>query len=331
MINYQRGFLLEKHCSIIMYHYVRELPYTRYPQINGLKTSLFLEQLLYFKRHYHFVTHRDIIAAIYEGKDLPENAVWLTFDDAYCDHYTNVFPILDKMGIVGAFFPPIKAIINHEVLDVNKIHFILASIQDMKTLLTDVRTLIDNFKEDYSLESYEYYWQKLAKPNRFDSSEVIFFKRLLQVELNQECRRKMINSLFQKYVTDNEAAFSRELYMNKDQMECMLRHGMCIGSHGYDHYWLDSLTPERQVEEIDSSLDFLKYIGVDIDAWIMCYPYGASNESLLRIIKERGCLLGLTTEVRIANMATDNPFLLPRLDTNDFPKDRDGYFQQKGR
>ncbi len=322
---------MAKYCSIIMYHYVRELPYTRYPGIKALTTTLFMEQLLYLRRHYYFVTHRDLIAAAYEGKDLPHNAVWLTFDDAYCDHYTNVFPILDRMGIEGAFFPPVKAIVKHEVLDVNKIHFILASVQDVTELLADVRSLIDTYKDEYSLESYAYYWQKLARPNRFDSAEVIFFKRLLQVELSQECRRKITDILFHKYVTDNEAAFSRELYMNKEQMECMVRHGMCIGSHGYDHYWLDSLTPEQQAGEVDASLDFLKDIGVDMDAWIMCYPYGARNETLLRIIKERGCRLGLITEARTADLSADSPFQLPRYDTNDFPKDKDGIFPPTGR
>lgn len=315
---------MAKQCSIIMYHYVRELPYTRYPEIKGLKTSLFREQLLYIQKHYTFVSHRDLISAAYEGKELPDNAVWLTFDDAYSDHYTNVFPILDEMGIEGAFFPPVKAIVNHDVLDVNKIHFILAATGDLNSLVAEVRRLLDEYREEYGLESYDFYWQKLAKANRFDPAEVIFVKRLLQVELNEECRRKMTDSLFRQYVTKDEAAFSRELYMNKDQMKCMLRHGMCIGSHGYDHYWLDSLSSERQAAEVDESMKFLREIGVDMDAWVMCYPYGASNDSLLNILKERGCKLGLTTEVRAANLDADSPFLLPRLDTNDFPKDRDG-------
>lgn len=322
---------MAKQCSIIMYHYVRELPYTRYPEIKGLKTSLFREQLLYIQKHYTFVSHRDLISAAYEGKELPDNAVWLTFDDAYSDHYVNVFPILDEMGIEGAFFPPVKAIVNHEVLDVNKIHFILASVRDLTSLLADIRQLLDTYREEYRLQSYDYYWQKLAKANRFDPAEVIFVKRLLQVELNEECRRKMTDNLFRKYVTDDEVAFSRELYMNQDQMKCMVRHGMCIGSHGYDHYWLDSLSTERQAEEVDESMKFLKEIGVDMKAWIMCYPYGAHNESLVNILKERGCKLGLTTDVRAADLANDNPYLLPRLDTNDFPKDRNGAFPPNGR
>ena len=177
----------------------------------------------------------------------------------------------------------------------------------------------------------DYYWQKLAKASRFDPAEVIFVKRLLQVELDEECRRKMTDSLFKQYVTDDEAAFSRELYMNKDQMKCMLRHGMCIGSHGYDHYWLDSLTPEKQAEELDKSMDFLREIGVDMDSWVMCYPYGASNESLISLLKERGCKLGLTTDVAVANLSCNDVFHLPRLDTNDLPKDRNAEFPTKGR
>lgn len=328
---FEEDVLLSKKCSIIMYHYVRELPYTRYPEIKGLKTSLFREQLFYLRKHYNFVTHHDLIAAAYEDAKLPDNAAWLTFDDAYSDHYINVFPILDEMGIEGAFFPPVKAIVNHEVLDVNKIHFVLASVRNLTALLVDLRRLLDLYREEYQLQSYNYYWQKLiGGGNRFDPAEIIFVKRLLQVELDEECRRKMTAILFRKYVTDDEETFSRELYMSKEQMKCMIRHGMCIGCHGYDHYWLNSLSPERQVEEIDESMKFLEDIGVNMNAWIMCYPYGASNASLLNILKERGCKLGLTTEVRVADLDNDDPYLLPRLDTNDFPKDRNGLFPPKG-
>ncbi len=313
-------------CTIVMYHYVRELPYTRYPEIKGLTTSLFREQILYLRKHYTFVKARDLIATIREGIPLPENAVWLTFDDAYSDHYMNVFPILDEFGIEGAFFPPVKAILNHEVLDVNKIHFILASVKNEDELLGAVNHFLDEYRAEYALESNDYYWQKLAQANRFDPAEVIFVKRLLQVELPEAVRRKITDALFRKYVTEDEAAFSRELYMDEDQLKCMLRHGMCIGSHGYDHYWLDSLPPERQAEEIDLSMEFLEKIGVDMDGWVMNYPYGAYNESLIEILKKRRCAFGLSTRVAVADFGKDDIFALPRLDTNDLPKDRNAVF-----
>ena len=310
-------------CSIIMYHYVRELPYTRYPDIKGLRTSLFKEQLAYMSKHYTFVRAQDIIDAVWHGGELPENAAWLTFDDAYSDHYTNVFPVLDEMGIEGAFFPPVKAITRHEVLDVNKIHFILASGQDINSLINDVYHLLDENREEYGLESNEHYYAKLAKANRFDPAEVIFLKRLLQVELPETLRNKMTDTLFKKYVSDNEESFSRELYMNEDQMRCMLRHGMHIGSHGYDHYWLDSLSPEKQEQEIDESLKFMERIGVDTNNWTIAYPYGACNDSLIEILKKKGCKLGMTTKVGMAEVSKENAFTLERLDTNDILREQD--------
>ncbi|MBR1672986.1 MAG: polysaccharide deacetylase family protein, partial [Fretibacterium sp.] len=313
-------------CFVVMYNYVRELSYTRYPDIKGLTVPLFKEQIAYLQKYYHFVRVRDIIAAVYEEKSLPENAVWLTFDDGYADHYQNVFPILDELGIEGAFFVPGKTVMEHKVLDVNKVHFVLASVKDVSNLLTDIYRLLDKYRDAYALESNDYYFQKLAKANRFDLKEVIFVKRLLQVELPEELRNIITDNLFRKYVSENEVAFAQELYMTEDQLRCMLRHGMYVGSHGYGHYWLDSLPREKQADEVDRGLDFLKCIGSDTENWIMNYPYGAYNNSLIEIIRNRGCKLGLSTRVAVAELTKDNAFTLPRLDTNDLPKDRNAEF-----
>ena len=118
---------MKNQCTIVMYHYVRELPYSRYPQIKGLLTSQFKEQLAYIEKNYQFVTVDDCINAIYFDGDFPLNAILLTFDDAYIDHFMTVFPILESKGIQGCFFPPAKPVLEYEVLDVHKIHFLLAS------------------------------------------------------------------------------------------------------------------------------------------------------------------------------------------------------------
>jgi len=95
---------------------------------------------------------------------------------------------------------------------------------------------------------------------------------------------------------------------------------MYIGSHGFDHYWLDTLSPESQQKEVDLALDFLAWIGCDTERWIMCYPNGSYNDSLLDILADYGCVLGLTTAMGIADLDAHNPLTLPRLNTNDLPK-----------
>ena len=305
-----------------MYHYVRELTHSRYPEIKGLNVVDFKGQIEYLEKNYHFITMERLIESIETGKKLPDRSVLLSFDDAYTDHFNYVFPILHLKNIQGSFFPPIKAITENKVLDVNKIHFILASTSDKNAIIKTIYQLLDQYRKEFELNENDYYYQKLAHPNRFDTAEVIFIKRLLQTELNETLRNLITNILFEKFVGLNEAAFSRELYMNVDQLKCMQKNGMHIGNHGYDHYWLGSLTREKQISEIDKSLDFLNHINGNTDLWTMCYPYGNYNQETLEIMAEKKCKLALTTEVNVADLDIHSRFTLPRLDTNDLPKDR---------
>lgn len=312
--------------TIIMYHYVRDLKNSRYPGIKGLQTELFKEQIGYLKKHYNFVKIEEVIAAFAGEYELPNHPVLLTFDDAYADHFNTVFPILKHEGIQGAFYAPVKAITENKVLNVNKIHFILASTPDDKipVLLKEIKHLLEINKEEYNLADFDFYFNKLAIANRFDTKEVIFVKRLLQVELNEHLRNIITNVLFEKVVGISENTFSRELYMSIDQIRCMVDCGMHIGSHGYDHYWLGSLPKEKQEFEIKKSIEFISEVGGDINNWSICYPYGNYNEDTISLLKENGCKLGLTTVVNIADLSNrfnDAIYKLPRLDTNDIPKD----------
>lgn len=314
--------------TVVMYHYVRDLKNSRYPTIKGLQTELFKEQIGFLKKHYNFVSVEDVINAFNGIQELPKHSVLLTFDDAYSDHFNTVFPILYNEGIQGAFYPPVKAVTEHTVLDVNKIHFILASIKDgeMEKLINEIKVLLDNFKEEYNLDSFEHYFAKLAIANRFDPKEVIFIKRLLQVELPEKLRNIITDILFEKIVGIEESAFSRELYMSLDQIKTMVKCGMHIGSHGYDHYWLGSLPKEKQEFEIQKSVEFISQVGGDINNWSICYPYGNYNQDTIDILQKNGCRLGLTTQVdTIFDGNIGNSlyiYTLPRLDTNDLPKDR---------
>ena len=307
--------------TIVMYHYVRDLKNSRYPDIKGLDINLFKKQINYMRKHYHIITMEEVIYSIDNQVKIPEKSVLLTFDDAYSDHYNNVFPILDKYKLQGSFYAPSKAITEHTVLDVNKIHFILASTEDKINLVNELKELVKFYQKEYQLEDFDYYYKKLAQASRLDTKDVIFIKRLLQVELVEDLRIKIVDTLFEKYIEVSEDAFSRELYMNEEQLKHMLRSGQHIGNHGYNHYWWNSLNEKEMSQELDLSISFLEKIGVDMNNWTACYPYGSYDDQSIKMLKERGCKLALTTEVDIATTNKDTRFIMPRLDTNDIPKD----------
>lgn len=304
-----------------MYHYIRDLKNSRYPSIKALDLPLFREQIKYIQKHYNPVTATDVMHCMKTGDQLPPKAALLTFDDGYSEHFTTAFPILDEAKIQGCFFPPVKCVTHSKILNFNKIHFILASVDDPQELIVSINASMDEHREEYGLETTQFYWDKVAKPTRYDTADVIYIKRMLQRELPETLRDFLTDEIFKKYVSSDQTAFSAELYMNVDQISHMQRNGMYIGNHGYDHYWLNSLTRKKQEEEIDASLKFLKQVGAPTDDWIMCYPYGGYNEETFEVLRERNCCLGLTTHVGVADLNSHGPLVLPRLDTNDLPKD----------
>ena len=308
---------------IVMYHYIREIKDSRFPDIKGLEVDHFKHQVKYLIRNYQPISAFDLIDAIKGTKKLPTDAVLLTFDDGYLDHFTSVFPILEEAGISGCFFPCAKSVLENKVLDVNKIHFTLSSVTDKTLLVEAINEQIRYYSKEFNLKTIEEYWLKLGKPSRYDSSDVMYIKRMLQVELPESLRNLISDKLFKEFVTDNEVSFSKELYMNLDQIRCMNRHGHYFGSHGYNHSWLNDLDSTKQAKEIQLSLEFLRMINPKMKDWIMCYPYGGYDESLISILQSSGCVAGLTTKAEVSDLIKHNRFSLPRLDTNDLPKNAD--------
>jgi len=306
--------------TIVMYHYVRDLEHSRFPTIRGLSVERFCRQLDYIQNRYTPIAVEDLSEALsLPKKDLPPNPILLTFDDGYSDHFINVFPLLDARGIQGCFFPPAKAVLDHTVLDVNKIQFVLATVPDAGTLLDKVFSFLPEFRSEHALKTREAYLLAVTGEHRYDTREVTMLKRLLQRELPEPVRVEIVRRLFSEHVTCDEVAFACELYMSVDQIACLRRHGMHIGSHGYSHAWLDHVSQEAKAVEIDRSLEFLQKLGIGKDEWTMCYPYGGFNDSLLQLLRGRQCRMGFTVEARVADLDIDDRLTLPRVDTNDLP------------
>jgi len=305
--------------TIMMYHYVRDLPRTRFPQIRGLSTDRFEGQLEYLTKHYALCSPEDLTAAVRGEGVLPPNACLLTFDDGLSDHYTTVFPRLAERRIAALFCPVVRPIRERVVLDVHMIHFVLASGRDPRRLVDEALDLVDAHRTTLPLPDRETLYRICVAPSRFDPPEVSFLKSLLQRVLPAAVRTEICRALFQRYVTVDVASFAGELYMDLPQLCSLARHGMTIAGHGNAHDWLESLGPAEQLEEIQQTMALLAaIIGRRPTGWIMSYPYGSYSRHTLDLLEQAGCRVGLTTKVGlVTDLAT--PLELCRLDTNDLP------------
>lgn len=303
--------------TIVMYHYVRPIRESEFPGIKGLELEGFNRQLDFLEQSYSIVTTEQVIAAVTKDKKLPKHACWLTFDDGYKDHYMYVLPELIKRNLSGAFFPPRAVIEQDKLLDVNAIHHILSKTSNRELLVSDLyKHCLNNGVSQVQLNSY---YKDFGVPNRWDDADTIFIKRMLQHVLPENIRNFITTSLFKKYVGRSPQEFSSKLYMSIDEVRKLVSSGMYVGSHGSMHYWLDQISSQEQKVDISSSLEFLEEVGAPTSNWIMCYPYGAYNDTTLSLLKEMGASIGITTDFRKANLEIDDPLTLPRFDTNDFP------------
>tara|TARA_B110000238_G_C16104831_1_gene429935 strand:- start:667 stop:1593 length:927 start_codon:yes stop_codon:yes gene_type:complete len=304
--------------TIVMYHYIRPIVGSEFPGIKGLEVEGFKRQLDFLENNYSIVSSEQVIDKIIKNKALPPKACWLTFDDGYKDHIKYVLPELVNRNLSGAFFPPRVAIKENKILDVNSIHHILSCSNDINKLIADLKNLC--LQHGIINEQIDKYYKEYGVANRFDNADTIFVKRMLQHVLPEQIRNEITSILFEKVVGISEAKFSSKLYMSVNEVKKLVSSGMYVGSHGSKHYWLDRISSQKQKIDISSSLEFLEEVGAPTSDWIMCYPYGAYNDTTLSLLRELGASIGITTEFRKANLGIDHRLTLPRLDTNDFPK-----------
>ena len=206
---------------IVMYHYVRELKKSRYPNIKGLDFNLFKQQIAFFEKNFNIITMEQVINAIKGNGELPENALLLTFDDGYIDNYTYVFPLLMEKKLQGTFFPPAKILVENCVLDVNKIHYLLANIEE-EILFDDVLHQLDYYRSTkcpYSTNTELI--KQYAVASRFDTAKTVFIKMMLQTVIPSNIRKIIIDNLFTKYSEVSEETLANELYVSASQLKVM--------------------------------------------------------------------------------------------------------------
>jgi peptidoglycan/xylan/chitin deacetylase (PgdA/CDA1 family) len=304
-----------------MYHYVRPLQNSRYPSIKGRTNQDFKGQLNYLRRHFHICTPIDVFECLKAEQPIPNNWLLLTFDDGFSDHFRYVLPILHEQKLSALFFPPVSVVINRTLLDVHKIHFILAACSDVDRIYQRLITLLAGY--GFSAHDIEKLIKNYFHENRFDDSKTVFIKRTLQKGLPLIVRSDLTSQLFLEFVSVDETAFAEELYLSLDECKTMASVDMCFGSHGVNHCWMGEMDALSQEIEITESLAFLRTIHASPSAPLpglaMCYPYGSYNHETIACLKKYGFTFALTTAVGDAEFSVVNRFNVKRYDTNDFP------------
>ncbi len=300
--------------TVVMYHYVRDLPRSPYPNIKGMLTDDFRHQVSDLSSRFEMAT-LDTALRFLAGEYSPrKDLCLLTFDDGLRDHYENVFPILAENRVSGLFFPITSCVEDHCVATVHKNHFLLATVDTptyreaiLRSASDDVRRKLADVDKD-----------RLSGTYRWDTLEVAELKYLLNFCLARDVRDEIIDDLFRQQFGD-ESQFSRELYLTWDDARRMQADGMVMGGHSHRHDALANLTDQQQLDDLTRCARLLRERLSPQAAWPFSFPYGKRttfNSHTLATLHQLEFCAALVTEVG-HNTSGQDPFAIQRVDPKD--------------
>jgi peptidoglycan/xylan/chitin deacetylase (PgdA/CDA1 family) len=298
----------------VMYHYVRpsadDLPYFPY-----LSLADFERQLEDFASSCGFVGRDDFVRWT-EGGPAPEG-VLLTFDDGLRDHAEFVLPALQSRGLFGLFYVSSGPAMTGQLLDVHKVHLALGRLgapAALAWLESNAPECLPG-KDERSGGASPYAHQTSDETTKF-------LKQLFNWRLGAEERGGVLGGLLDHAFAGVPPRW-QDFYLDERGMRELSDAGMGIGPHSHSHEVSIRLSPQRQLEEIRISSEFVERHGGS-RSWGYCYPYGARaafSYETERAVAEAGCPFAFAFEARdIATpLAEEERFALPRHNCNAFP------------
>lgn len=262
---------------VVAYHYVRDLPHTRFPRLKGLPIDVFRRQLDAFAQRFELITLAGALEYLRGRRRATRPLCLLTFDDGVKEHYTDVLPILRDRGLAACFFPATSCV-EGRVAPVHMIHFLMAACElaDLQRSLRDLLPARLDVPVDPAAVARAYPW---------DSADAGQFKYLLNFVLPSDVRDGAVAALFAAHLGD-ERSFARDLYVNWDQLVEMQAHGMIIGGHSHAHRALSTMTLDEQRDDLSVSTGLLRQHLKAQEHWPFAYPYGWHDDSSVAAVRE---------------------------------------------
>jgi peptidoglycan/xylan/chitin deacetylase (PgdA/CDA1 family) len=292
---------------VVMYHYVRDLPRTKYPRINAMLTSDFRGQVKDLKASYEMATVDSALAFLRGEYEPKRDICLLTFDDGVKEHWTEVTPVLAEQGIQGVFALITGCIEHGRVAPVHMNHVLMAALEFAeyrKALLEEMGTSDAGVDVDRARQTYVW-----------DTAEVAAFKYFLNFTADPVAKDTAIERMFERKVGP-EHEFARELYVSWDEARQMQDAGMVLAGHSHRHRPLALLDDEELASDLGQCRALLDANVRPQQLWPFVYPYGKRetfNGRVIAALRRLGFDHAFATETGPVEVGCDH-FSIGRLD-----------------
>lgn len=289
------GKLGKPACRIITYHNISD----NYPMWLGINvdTLNFRKQIRFLKENYNIVNMEEALK-LFEANKKHNNAIVITFDDAYKGFYTNVYPILCEYEVPATFFITVGPVNSGIPLHYDQLIY---AIINTKFKFVDLSQLGLN----------GYFLDSISGKKRAISEISEHFKKIGNNESDE-----LIKNIFCRLGVDFEGVKNTNQPINWSDIRNMKNDMIAFGSHTINHPNLAAISIEEADKELCMSKDILeKKINAGIS--FFSYPYGSMNNLNSKVI-DLVKFCGYKGAVTLSNRTTSkiNPFMMPRMTVN---------------
>jgi peptidoglycan/xylan/chitin deacetylase (PgdA/CDA1 family) len=304
-------------CTVVFYHYIRDVERTPFPGIKALSTADFASQLDWLGERFRIIDGPAFERAALGEAPLEQASALLTFDDGFVDHYANAYTEMRRRGVGGMFFVAGATLAERPtLLNVHKTHFLLSALgADRFGAVVDAR--LEGMPAAPTGSHREGIY-------RYDEAPDVRAKRRLNYELPYDVADRVLDALFREHIGDPEA-FARALYLNADMIAEMARGGMTFGYHSRSHPVLSRLSREAQAAELADGVALIRRLTGQRRV-PFCYPYGFThtyNQDTLDVLAEAGYSVAFNTVRQAARVPVPSRYEVPRFDTRDVVREHE--------
>jgi peptidoglycan/xylan/chitin deacetylase (PgdA/CDA1 family) len=282
--------------AILMYHSVRKDPRQTMDTLGGIVHSeaVFRKQMELLARDFRPITLDMLVEYLQMGREVPQRAVVVTFDDGYADNHQVAMPILNQTDVPAIFYVTVDCIEKRRLPWTARLRFPFR------------RT-----KEDSWQDASGRKWTLAGDDTRGQAFACAceICCRLTGVAQDEFVAAVEQDLAVQAYPEDHT------LMMSYEQINELVRNGHLIGSHTMTHPNLAYVSPEEAIAELTESKLRLEK---ELDTRVVHFSYPCPalsphwNEATAGACSKAGYETAVTTDWGLTR-AGDNLLRLKRV------------------
>lgn len=259
----------DKTVVIVMYHGIDKTENTQFnPRFFSI--SNFEKQIATFKKRFNILTHTDFISKNF-AQDRPN--ILLTFDDGYANNATYAVPILDKYSAHAYFFVTGVGSLDRKMLWADAVDIVsVYGMPNSKVILNNI---------EFVLQSRKFLNQEL----NIDLKKYVKDSNIPGYTEKQQLIDQLI--AIYDFTAKKELDDYWQLMTNEQIRAAATNNNITIGSHGFYHNNLGSLSTSDAVSEVMLSKNYLQDI-IQGEVSTIAFPDGSYTEPLNDMLYTNG-------------------------------------------